>query len=271
MVKTLTKQIAINVIQKQIKKIEKIKKQHSGSTDHTKWILETLEILEDIFGKDSRIYKNFGVIGYVPTGSFMASQFDYEEKLKIVQHEAFLSGLEKAEGVLESIISSIRRKGILVKSMGVSESKKPKTKNVFVVHGSDLHARDELVNILKKEFKLKPIILMDKPHQGKTIIEKFEKNSLNVGYAFIILTPDDEGYSLRKKEKPKSRARENVILELGYFIGKLGRENICCLKKEKTNIPSDLHGIGYVSFKESIKEAFLDIKNELESTGLIKQ
>ena len=125
-----------------------------------------------------------------------------------------------------------------------------KSKQVFVVHGRDLQSRDELVLLLKQEFELEPIVLMDKSNQSKTVIEKFEKNTLNVGYAFVILTPDDIGYLNEKSQKPKPRARENVLLELGYFIGKLGRDNVCCIRKGDPLLPSDLHGIVDIPFKE---------------------
>lgn len=267
-VKTYNSKSAIKAIQTQINKINKLYEQYYRSSDHIKWLLDTQDILGEIFGSDSITYQSFISISWIPAGrSFVASSLDYEKKLAQIQQEAFLTGLEKAKGILEFGISQIRRKGLLI--IKQTKSKNTKSKKVFVVHGHDIQTRDELIAILKDEFNLEPIVLMDKPHQGKTMIEKFENNSLDVGYAFIILSPDDAGYSLKKVELPKHRARENVILELGYFIGKLGRDKICCLRKGNTNVPSDLHGVGYVPFNEHVKEAYLDIKRELEASGLI--
>jgi len=269
MVKEYNSKSAIKSIQTQIKKIEGLSKQYNKSSDHTKWLLDTIDILEEIFGEGSTIYRSFVLITWTPAGrTFMASYLDYEQKMAQVQQESFLSGLEKAKGILESGITLIRRKGLPKKEE--SKRKILKSKKVFVVHGHDIQSRDELVNILEKEFGLEPIVLMDKPNKGRTLIEKFENNSIDVGYAFVILTPDDAGYSLKKLELPKHRARENVILELGYFLGSLKRENVCCLRKGDTTIPSDLHGIVDIPYKENIKEIFLDIKRELQAAKIIK-
>ena len=144
------------------------------------------------------------------------------------------------------------------------------SKKIFVVHGHDMTAKNDLVKILKEELDLEPIVLLEKPGGSKTIIEKFEDNNLKIGFAFVILTPDDVGHSL-KKTTPQPRARENVILELGYFIGRLGRERVCCIMKgEKNLLPSDLHGIQTIKFTESITDRFLEFKRELKSVGYVK-
>jgi len=82
-------------------------------------------------------------------------------------------------------------------------------------------------------------------NKGRTIIEKFEDHS-NVGYAVVLLTPDDLGATKDKKDELKPRARQNVIFELGYFIGKLGRKRVCVLHMENVEIPSDYKGILYL-------------------------
>lgn len=95
------------------------------------------------------------------------------------------------------------------------------SKDIFIVHGHDEAARESATRFLEK-LDLNPIILHEKPNQGQTIIEKFETNS-NVGFAVILLTPDDLGASKVSPMETKPRARQNVILELGYFLGKLCR------------------------------------------------
>jgi predicted nucleotide-binding protein len=88
-----------------------------------------------------------------------------------------------------------------------------------------------------------------------------------VNYAFIIITPDDVG-SL-KGEPLKERGRQNVIFEWGVFLGKIGRSNTCLLIKGDGEIPSDLHGVGFYRFNESVKECFLDIDNELKGAKIV--
>lgn len=127
-------------------------------------------------------------------------------------------------------------------------------KKIFIVHGRDETAKNELEKILRDKLKLEPIILMDKPNGGSTLIEKFENHTLNVGYVFVLLTPDDLGCLKDDLEQQngmsekisgilKPRARQNVILELGYFVGSLGRKRVCCIQKGIEDLlPSDLHG-----------------------------
>ncbi|HEX2077176.1 MAG TPA: nucleotide-binding protein [Longimicrobium sp.] len=119
----------------------------------------------------------------------------------------------------------------------------PLNKRVFVVHGHDGAAREQTARLLEK-LGLEPVILSEQPNAGKTIIEKFEHHS-DVGYAVVLLTADDEGGSLREPGR-QPRARQNVILELGYFIGKLGRNRVCPIYSEGVELPSDYHGIAYV-------------------------
>lgn len=116
----------------------------------------------------------------------------------------------------------------------------PLSRSVFVVHGHDGEARETVARFLKA-MDFEPVILHEKPNQGGTVIEKFEANS-DVGFAVVLLTPDDLGRSL-KEDELKPRARQNVLLELGYFIGRLGRNKVCALKRGDVELPSDYVGV----------------------------
>ena len=90
-------------------------------------------------------------------------------------------------------------------------------------------------------------------HQrGQTIIEKFERHS-DVGFAVVLVTPDDIGAAEQDPVKTKKRARQNVILELGYFIGKLGRKRVCSLYVEGVELPSDIHDVFYIPYDRNGK------------------
>lgn len=175
----------------------------------------------------------------------------------------------------------------------------PLSNRVFIVHGRNHEPMKELKAMLKN-FGLNPVVLHEQPSGSRTIVEKLERYS-DVGYAFVILSPDDagycqsevewlfsvEGYShprLRQIEylisnsviEPdildfllefKERARQNVVLEFGYFIGKLNRDRVCCLLKGDVERPSDMHGIVYKHFKESINEVKDEIVKELKAAG----
>lgn len=146
-----------------------------------------------------------------------------------------------------------------------------KTKKVFVVHGHDEIAKTNL-EVFLHEIGLEPVVLHRQADEGLTIIEKFEKHS-DVGYAFILLTPDEISYvkadeskddNARKKEY---RARPNVIFEFGYFAGKLGRSRVCCLYTGDVSLPSDVSGMIYKKFTSSIEEVAYSIIKDLKASG----
>ena len=117
-------------------------------------------------------------------------------------------------------------------------------KKVFVVHGHDAAAKEATARFLEK-LGLDAIVLHEKPNMGQTVIEKFELFS-DVGFAVVILTPDDEVYPKQKESEKKPRARQNVILELGYFVGKLGRRRVAALYSGGIEMPSDYQGVVYI-------------------------
>ncbi|WFR98469.1 nucleotide-binding protein (plasmid) [Rhizobium tumorigenes] len=119
-----------------------------------------------------------------------------------------------------------------------------KSNKVFIVHGHDEGALQSLARFLEK-LKLEVTILKEQPNQGRTIIEKYEACAEDIGFAVVLLTPDDVG-SAAIASNQGQRARQNVIFELGYFAGKLGRGRVCLLRKGDVEIPSDLFGIVYI-------------------------
>jgi hypothetical protein len=138
------------------------------------------------------------------------------------------------------------------------------SRKVFVVHGHDEEIKQSVARFLEK-LDLEPIILHEQPNKGQTIIEKFEANS-DVGFAVVLLAPDDEGKSAIGKDL-KPRTRQNVILELGYFIGRLGRAKVCALYKDNVELPSDIHGVTYVSY-DKVGAWRLELAREIKFAGL---
>ncbi|MBF0566063.1 MAG: nucleotide-binding protein [Nitrospirae bacterium] len=142
------------------------------------------------------------------------------------------------------------------------------SRKIFVVHGHDEIAKTNLEIFLNK-IGLEPVVLHRQADEGLTVIEKFEKHS-DVGYAFILLTPDEIAYLKAEASKPDDqrkteyRARPNVIFEFGYFVGKLGRSRVCCLYTGDVSLPSDIHGWIYKKFDKSIDEIKYDIIEELK-------
>lgn len=125
---------------------------------------------------------------------------------------------------------------------------KEKSNKVFIVHGHDGEARETAARFLSN-VGLAPIILHEQASRGRTVIEKVEAND-DVGFAIVLLTHDDEGRACGKGEL-KPRVRQNVLLELGYFIARLGRENVCTLRKGQVEIPSDFAGVVWTDMDNS--------------------
>ncbi|WP_044470173.1 TIR domain-containing protein [Mannheimia massilioguelmaensis] len=142
---------------------------------------------------------------------------------------------------------------------------------VFIVHGHDEKLKLDVERFVH-EIGLIPIVLHRQTNEGQTIIEKFEKNS-DVGFAFILLTPDEISYTVDQKDKSDSerkvefRARPNVIFEFGYFVGKLGRGRVCCLLKGNIEVPSDVSGVVYHKIDNNLEEKAFSIIKELKAVG----
>lgn len=139
------------------------------------------------------------------------------------------------------------------------------SRKVFVVHGHDHGARDAVARFLEK-IELNAIILQEQPDQGLTIIEKFENYAAQVGFAVVLLTPDDLG-GVVSGSAQATRARQNVIFELGFFVGKLGRGRACLLRKGDIEIPSDLYGVIYTDL-DAAEGWKLKLVKELKAAGL---
>lgn len=139
---------------------------------------------------------------------------------------------------------------------------------VFIVHGHDELNLLRTKDLLRDRWELEPVVLSTKPGKGRTIIEKFEEEAQRASFAFVLLTPDDV---IQKDETEYSQARPNVIFELGWFYGRLGRERVCILFKQGTRIHSDLDGISRIQFKDSVIESTTEIEKELIAAGLLKK
>ena len=136
---------------------------------------------------------------------------------------------------------------------------------VFIVHGREDALLQKLARFLEA-MSIKPIILFEQAGKGQTIIEKLETNS-KVGFAIVLLTPDDLGKLATDKKELKPRARQNVILELGFFLGKLGRNRVGVLYDVSVELPSDYRGVEYI--KLDIEGAWkLKLAKEMKEAGL---
>jgi predicted nucleotide-binding protein len=139
-------------------------------------------------------------------------------------------------------------------------------RKVFVSHGHDDKAKMDVKLFLERK-GLEPIILADQPNAGRAIFEKFEAYG-DVGFSIVLLTADDLGRTKSEFDTdPRPRARQNVIMELGYFMAKLGRGRVCVLLQTGVEIPSNISGIVAIRYSDDSKWQD-DLRRELEYAGL---
>ena len=139
-------------------------------------------------------------------------------------------------------------------------------KDVFIVHGHDAVALDHL-KLLLRGLGVNPIVLKDEGASGLTVIEQFELHARRCSFAFALMTPDDsvaEGPGKKRKWRP----RQNVLIEIGWFMARLGRSQMMLISQGEIEIPSDFGGILYLKFTDNVTELAAQIAGRLREVGL---
>jgi predicted nucleotide-binding protein len=234
---------------------------------YSKWNSFNIELLKRIFTTEelAEEYSHYSSLAFMVGQSHNPS---LGEKI-----DDLYKNIDKKIHRIDSILERLE---IIPLSIATSATEEPtrapaKTKKIFVVHGHNEIAKTNL-EVFLNEIGLEPVVLHRKADEGLTIIEKFEKHS-DVGYAFILLTPDEIAYIKSDEDKSDNerkkefRARPNVIFEFGYFVGKLGRSRVCCLYTGNVSLPSDVNGMIYKKFTSSIEEAGYSIIKDLKAAG----
>lgn len=208
---------------------------HRDSIKLDAFLRKTDMIIRKVFGDSSKYLKDFNDIGFFP---IYGQNFD----------ECWTEGKGRMLNLLNTMIEEIELFGDSIKGDRVSKIAEKLSIKIFVVHGHNEAMKQEVARTLEK-LDLDPIILHEKPNEGRTIIEKFTEYS-NVSFAVVLLSSDDIGYSKGHQTDAKTRARQNVIFELGFFIGKLERKNVFVLYQEEKDfeMPSDYFGVLYTSY-----------------------
>lgn len=237
-----TKSEALERLQRSLDAIQGLRRLPRGSQEFTKWHRDTKIAIANTFGKDEQHVADFTEIRYTLTSCTMGTPDSAWE-------DAYRRGLDCAEPILRSMIEEIReywpeKQPVAPLPRTLTDTVDSNQSNVFVVHGHDDSARESVARVLTK-LGLNPIILHEQPNEGRTLVEKFESHA-DVSFAVVLLTPDDCGGRAGDDPSLRPRARQNVILELGYFMGRLGRERVCALVKGDLERPSDIVGVVYV-------------------------
>lgn len=210
-----------------------------NSSEHTRWLANVLRVLDEIFGADSQYSTTIRAFPWKETGSRIYSGYDFQAQRERDHQNAFRRQMEQAKGIIQSAVDALTE--------SVSEANEEASqlvgtydpKKVFIVHGHAEAVNQEVARTIEK-LGLEAIILREQPNTGKTIIEKFEEYAKDVNFAVILLTADD-----KIEGEDFFRARQNVVFEMGYFMGALGRRNVMCILQENVEKPGDIDGVVY--------------------------
>ena len=231
-------------------------------TPITEKLAELLEEADSVHNDVGHSYWTRRVIEFlrVAIGASAAAAFD------VLSAPAWPEQLAKQRGHLDGLMAKGEAEPVSEAADGrngvgpVAESRK-----VFVVHGHDHEAKESVARFLET-LGLVPIILHEQTSGGRTMIEKFETYADDVAFSVVLLTPDDE---------LTTRAQQNVIMELGYFIGKLGRMRVCALHKAGVELPSDYQGVRYVEmdpggiWKAKLAQALVEAQIPIDLGALL--
>jgi len=208
-----------------------------------------LSTLSQIYGPDTLEYARLKVAGelyvtvYMPVLSLRGSRARGPTLQQI--REGLDRGIKRAIATLDGELASLREsvpQGSPTEDAETDDAPEELSTDVFIVHGHDDAAKTE-VQLFIKRAGLNPIVLHEQPNAGRTIIEKFEDHGGAAGFAVVLVTPDDVGGS--DADHLQQRARQNVIGEMFWFAGRLGRDRVCALVKGDVEMPSDFAGLGY--------------------------
>lgn len=229
----------IKLLEGQIEKAQTLLKTRPLNPDDcSQWELVTKNYLEKAFGKNSPNVNSVTDVGKF--GFFSMDESEYERDQR--RAEDLQTQVSRLQGLVELLQTDLE-----LQSSGRIDTPvaSPQGHRIFLVHGHDDAALHEVARFLE-QLQQEVVVLREQPSQGRTIIEKFEDYG-DVAFAVVLLTADDRGGSIKASvDAQKPRARQNVILELGYFLGRLGRSRVCALYRDGVEVPSDYSGVLYV-------------------------
>ncbi len=178
----------------------------------------------------------------------------YQREIRIPREIKQWRGVTTSEQFIE------RREVIMDGAQGTSktpiapgaEPVDMRSATIFLVHGHNDARKHEVARALQTLTQREPVILHERPNRGQTIIEKFERHARSAAFAIVLLTGDDEGHSVAEgADSLRPRSRQNVVFELGFFVGAIGREHVVALYEKGVELPSDLNGLLYTELDQA--------------------
>jgi predicted nucleotide-binding protein len=207
--------------------------------------------LANIYGESSRQYARLNGAASLDATSYSLSLYGDGPGTSVTEiRQGVDRGRNRAISILQGEVDALKENlqfnptPAASKIVTMSTVEAELNDDIFIVHGRDEAAKEAVARVIARA-GLNPVILHEQPNGGKTIIEKFEKHGSAAGFAVVIATPDDVGGLAGVAPALKSRARQNVIGEMFWFAGRLGREKVCALVKGDIEMPTDFAGVVY--------------------------
>ncbi|CAI8206919.1 MAG: Uncharacterised protein [SAR116 cluster bacterium] len=229
-------------------------------SDYSAWHDYNLELLKQSFNEPYNEYrKSYDQVGSFGGIFFGGGRTSPAQELKEF-NDKFNSKIDNLKKLIQK--ADLLKSSEVEATVAVQDVQELDQSQVFIVHGHDDLAKVETARFIEK-LGFEPIILHEQVNAGQTIIEKIETYS-NVGFGVVLYTPCDIGAKKGEETELRHRARQNVVFEHGYLIGKIGRKNVAALVKGDVETPNDISGVVYITMDNDWK---LDLAKELRNSG----
>jgi len=248
---------------------EQIDEAASGKpSNFEEWNHNTEVVLRTIFGEVGKTYSKFKRVRFSPGVITSSTNFDAYRRKGVQEAIALLKSAQREVELMDEFQQNQFAEEV-EKTIEVTDKGAGKDQRIFIVHGHDEAKKHQLARFLRDLTGHEPVILHEQPNKGSVLIQKLETNAQKTGFAVVLLTADDDGKA-KKDSKYRSRARQNVVFELGFFIAALGRENVAVLMEEGVEEPGDVTGLVYTPLDPAGAWKAL-IANEIEASGISVQ
>jgi predicted nucleotide-binding protein len=203
--------------------------------------------LAETFGVGTVEYIRFQGAARFDWPIFIGGSIPHHEKIEHVAKDRNRS-IQLLVSAVELLRDRLDDQGASIASKGGAHPPVAASDRIFIVHGHDDGPKEAVARFIER-LGYRPVVLHEQPNRGRTIIQKFQEEAADVGFAIVLMTPDDQMPS------KAFRARQNVVLELGFFLGRLGPGRVAAIVKDAVETPSDFDGVIYIPYDSGWKQA----------------
>jgi predicted nucleotide-binding protein len=247
-----------------LKKLDFSQMQERGGPEIQGIKVSIEQTLEEIFGAYSTEYKRYSPAAALYGGPISIGRQHYHDtEFRRYYEKSRLGAISLLEQAIQGLVERQADLGSSSQEVElVDESVQEFSRGIFVVHGRDGEHREAVARFLE-QLGLEAVILHEQPNKGRALITKFREVASDIGFAIVLMTPDDIG-GIGNGGEQHPRARQNVIFELGFFIGALGPDRVAALVSNQVERPSDFDGVVYIPIEGDWR---LPLCKELRAAG----